>query len=136
MPFDRALTRRMLLVAGVAALLAVGGLEFHRWRTRPEPGRMLDEARIAGRVTFAPPEEDYFHEVDGGLDLTLGEIEGRNTWMVWSAGNDRLWDWLASESAGSFDLLKIVGSYDPERDPHVTPGQRGKLNQLYRFRRE
>ena len=56
--------------------------------------------------------------------------------MVWSAGNDRLWDWLARKSAGSFDLLKIVGSYDPEKDRRVTPGQREKLKQKYRFRRE
>jgi hypothetical protein len=97
---------------------------------------MLDEARLSGRVTFAAPDEDYFHDADGGLDLTLDEIQGRNTWMVWSAGNDRLWDWLARESAGAFDLLKIVGSYDPEKDPAATPGQREKLKQLYGFRRE
>src|ERR1039458_8708662 len=54
----------------------------------------------------------------------------------WSGANDRLWDWLARESAGAFDLLKIVGSYDPEKDPAATPGQREKLKQLYGFRRE
>ena len=123
------------MVAGVVVLLAIGGVGFHRWRTRPGPGRMLDEARLTGRVTFAPPDEDYFHNVDGGLDLALDEIEGRNTWMVWSAGNDRLWDWLARESAGAFDLLKLVGSYDPATDEHVTPGQREKLKQIYRVRR-
>ena len=136
MAFDRALTKRILTVAGVGALLALGGMAFHRWWTRPGPGRMLDETRLSGRVTFAAPDEDYFHDADGGLDLTLDEIQGRNTWMVWSAGNDRLWDWLARESAGAFDLLKIVGSYDPEKDPAATPGQREKLKQLYGFRRE
>ena len=49
--------------------------------------------------------------------LALDEIQGRNTWMVWSAGNDRFWDWLARQSGGSFDLLKVVGSYNPEKDP-------------------
>ena len=136
MAFDRTLTKRILTVAGVGALLALGGMAFHRWWTRPGPGRMLDETRLSGRVTFAAPDEDYFHDADGGLDLTLDEIQGRNTWMVWSAGNDRLWDWLARESAGAFDLLKIVGSYDPEKDPAATPGQRKKLKQLYGFRRE
>src|ERR1019366_7271498 len=65
-----------------------------------------------------------------------GRDTRRNTWMVWSAGNDHLWDWLARESAGAFDLLKIVGSYDPEEDPAATPGQREKLKQPYGFRRE
>jgi hypothetical protein len=136
MVFDRALTQRILTVAGVVALLAFGGMTFHRWRTRPGPGRMLDEARLAGRATFAPPDEDYFRGIDGGLDLALDEIQGRNTWMVWSAGNDRLWDWLARESAGTFDLLKIAGSYDPEKDPHATAEQREKLKQAYPFRRQ
>jgi hypothetical protein len=136
MAFDRVVIKRILLLAGVVALVALGGLEFHRWRTLPGPGRVLDEARLAGQVTFAPPDDDYFHDADGGLDLTLEEIQGRSTWMVWSAGNDRFWDWLARESAGSFDLLKIAGSYDPEKDPHATPGQRVQLNRIYRFRRE
>jgi hypothetical protein len=76
MAFDRALTKRILTVAGVGALLALGGMAFHRWWTRPGPGRMLDEARLSGRVTFAAPDEDYFHDADGGLDLTLDEIQG------------------------------------------------------------
>ena len=136
MVFDRALTKRILMVVGVVALLALGGMVFHRWRVRPGPGRMLDEARQSGRVTFAPPDEDYFHDIDGGLDLALDEIQGRNTWMVWSAGNDRLWDWLAHQSGGAFDLLKIASSYDPEKDPYTTPEQRAKLKQVYPFRRQ
>src|ERR1035441_3411769 len=123
MAFDRALTKRILTVAGVGALLALGGMAFHRWWMRPGPGRMLDEARLSGRVTFAAPDEDYFHDADGGLDLTLDEIQGRNTWMVWSAGNDRLWDWLARESAGGFDPLKIVGSYESQKAAGATPGE-------------
>jgi hypothetical protein len=136
MVLDRALTKRILMVVGVVALLAAGGTALHRWRVRPGPGRMLDEARQAGRATFAPPDEDYFHDIDGGLDLALDEIQGRNTWMVWSAGNDRLWDWLARQSAGTFDLLKIAGSYDPEKDQHTTPAQREKLKQAYPFRHQ
>jgi len=136
MVFDRTLLKRLSILAGVVVLLSVGGMAFHRWRTRPGPGRMLDEARMAGRAAFPPPEEDYFHDADGGLDLALDEIQGRNAWMVWSAGNDRLWDWMARQSGGEFDLLKIVGSYDPDKDPHATAGQGEKLKSLYPFRRE
>src|ERR1035438_5765118 len=38
MAFDRALTKRILTVAGVGALLALGGMAFHRWWTRPGAG--------------------------------------------------------------------------------------------------
>jgi hypothetical protein len=127
--------KRLSLGACELALLVLGGWEFNRWRTRLGPGRMLDEARLAGRATFAPPDEDYFHDIDGKPDLALDEIQGRNIWMVWSAGNDRLWDWLARESGGSFDLLKIVSSYDPEKDAAAVPEQRERLKRAYPFRR-
>src|ERR1017187_5234396 len=136
MAFDRASIRPILTVAGVGTLLAFGGMAFHRWWTRPGPGRMLDEARLSGRVTFAAPDEDYFHDADGGLDLTLDEIQGRNTWMVWSAGNDRLWDWLGRETAGGVAPLKIGGFFDPQKDTRAPPGPAEKLKQIYGFRRE
>jgi hypothetical protein len=97
---------------------------------------MFDEAHIAKRASLNPPDEDYFHAMDGGIDLSLEEIQGRNTWMVWSAGNDRFWDWLARESGGSFDLLKIVSSYDPEKDAHAPGEQREQLKQFYNFRHD
>ena len=106
----------LLGAAGVVIALAALGFGFHRWRTRPGPGRMGDEARLTNRASFAEPDEDYFHAMDGGADLDLGEMKGRNVWMVWSAGNDRFWDWLARYSGGEFDLLKIVSSYDPDKD--------------------
>jgi mono/diheme cytochrome c family protein len=36
------------------------------------------------------------------------EILGRNTWMIWCAGNEQFWDWLAGNSYGFTDLLKLV----------------------------
>src|ERR1700731_3011219 len=41
---------------------------------------------------------------------TSNEILGRNTWMLWCAGNDGFWDWLAGHSYGFTDLLKLVDS--------------------------
>src|SRR5262249_48862857 len=39
------------------------------------------------------------------------EIQGRNTWLVWTAGNDRLWDVLGNQSAGALDFLKTLSSH-------------------------
>ena len=37
----------------------------------PRPGKVLDEARQAGRnaASLPAPIEDYFHDMDGGVDL-------------------------------------------------------------------
>ncbi|WP_165249887.1 hypothetical protein [Paludisphaera soli] len=44
----------------------------------------------------------------GTLELTTSEAIGRNTWMAWCAGNEGFWDWLANNSFGGSDLLKIL----------------------------
>ena len=36
---------------------------------------------------------------------------GRNNWVIWSAGNDKLWDHLANNTFGAFDLLKTLSSH-------------------------
>jgi hypothetical protein len=43
--------------------------------------------------------------------LTTQEIMGRNTWIVWTGGNDRLWDTLSRLSVGNLDLLKTISSH-------------------------
>ena len=46
------------------------------------------------------------------------EIQGRNMWLVWTGGDDRLWDTLTVSSLGSFDLLKTISSHpDPKGAP-------------------
>jgi mono/diheme cytochrome c family protein len=42
--------------------------------------------------------------------LTDQEAFGRNAWLIWCAGNEGFWDWLANNSYGSSDLLKLVDS--------------------------
>src|SRR6266536_1240452 len=51
---------------------------------------------------------------------------GHNNWVVWTAGNDTLWDFLANNTFGAFDLLKIVSSH---------PGIRywGNKNHVYGY---
>jgi hypothetical protein len=79
----------------------------------PRSGHVLDEASRAGRspASFPAADEDYFHDMDGGAALSAAEVQGRNTWMVWTGGDDRLWDALTVSSFGQFDLLKIVSSH-------------------------
>ncbi len=79
----------------------------------PQAGHVLDEALRAGRSaeSFPAADEDYFRPMDGGIALTPEEIKGRNTWLVWTGGNDRFWDAMTVASFGNFDLLKILSSH-------------------------
>lgn len=80
---------------------------------QPQPGAVLDEAKLAGRdvASFPHASEDYFHDMDGGVALTPEEIKGRNMWNVWSGGNDRFWNRMTDYTFGAFDLLKIISSH-------------------------
>src|SRR5262245_37226383 len=97
-------TRLRWFVAGLAAMsVALFSLVLVVWLQHrgPEPGTVRDEALLAGRTadTFPAADEDYFHDMDAvatpegpkPLALTPEEVKGRNTWLVWSAGNDRMW---------------------------------------------
>ena len=81
--------------------------------TPQQPGHVLDEAMQAGRQanSFPAADEDYFHDMDGGVRLTPDEVKGRNTWIVWTGGNDRFWDKISVNSVGALDFLKTLSSY-------------------------
>jgi hypothetical protein len=95
---------RLLLATGLSALSA--------WLSGAG-AQVLDEARQAGRSpqSFPAADEDYFRAMDGGIALTPDEVKGRNMWIVWTGGDDRLWDDLTNITFGNFDLLKILSSY-------------------------
>jgi hypothetical protein len=78
----------------------------------PQPGTVLDEASQAGRsaASFPQSADDYFHDMDGGVQLTPEEIKGRNMWLVWTGGNDRFWDRMTQFTFGAFDMLKMISS--------------------------
>jgi hypothetical protein len=78
---------------------------------------VVDEARLAGRdaASFPMPYDNYFKEMDSGIELTLEEIKGRNMWLVWSGGNDRFWDGMSNPTFGAFDLLKILTSHPKQK---------------------
>jgi len=77
------------------------------------PGHVQDEALRAGRPvsSFPAADEDYFHNMDGAIPLTTDEIKGRDMWIVWTGGDDKLWDTLSVTSVGTVDLLKTLSSY-------------------------
>jgi len=109
--------KRKYLIAIVIVLLVAAAFIVYQWWPRgPRPGSILDEARLANRPRvilkrpmklFPPdgPEPGWCHPVDDG------EVKGRNTWVVWTGGNDRLWDNLTVASVGALDLLKTLSSY-------------------------
>jgi hypothetical protein len=90
---------------------------------QPQTGRhnvVVDEARRAGRdaASFPAADEDYYRDMDSGVKLTPDQVVGRNNWVVWTFGNDRLWDVLTENSVGSFDLLKTISSHS-YKDPKL-----------------
>ncbi|HWS72184.1 MAG TPA: hypothetical protein VN605_08715, partial [Thermoanaerobaculia bacterium] len=100
----------------------------------PKPGHVKDEALLAGRNPESLPaaEEDYFADMDYGVsknaeavraaldpyiqgisahDAVQHFVKGRNNWIVWSGGNDRLWDKLNPISFGTLDLVRTISSH-------------------------
>ena len=89
---------------------------------------IVDEAKAEGKTPadFSADDYDYFRDMDmrpdGTVDaagnsvlkpLELKEnentdaIKGRNTWVLWCAGDEVFWDYLAGHSYGFLDLLKL-----------------------------
>jgi hypothetical protein len=110
---------RLTRALAVAGLVTLAGCD--SCRTPPPPGGspspaaggVLDEARRANRAaaSFPAADEDYFRDMDGGVALSPAEVRGRNTWIVWSGGNDRFWDDIARTSVGTLDFLKTLSSH-------------------------
>src|SRR4029450_13141670 len=110
--------KSFITLATLACLAAISGC------SGPKPGTVPDEAMSVKRLgdSFPAADEDYFADMDGGykrdtdpsVALTKEEVKGRNTWIVWTGGNDRFWDYMANHTFGAFDLLKGLAA-----NPHV-----------------
>ena len=117
-PIIRSILILAVVLAGAVAVVAAAWIGYHT----PRAGHVLDEALSAGRdaTTFPAAAEDYFADMDrdkdGRVALTPEEVKGRNTWIVWTAGDDRLWDVLTVTSVGAVDFLKVVSSHP--KQPH------------------
>lgn len=77
-----------------AALLAVAGVWIE-----------LTQARESN---FPQAAVNYFASMDDGVALAPDEVRGRNTWLMWTGGDQAFWDYLARRSFGTFDLLKVL----------------------------
>jgi hypothetical protein len=107
---------RTLMTCAVASLLLAVGFAACAGGHQPAPGTVLDEAKAAGvgPEKLAAAADEYLHDMDGGISLTINEIKGRNTWVMWTGGNDRFWDLISATSFGALDLLKTISSYSYE----------------------
>jgi hypothetical protein len=108
--------KSLLKIVAVLLILAVVGIVLlvkFRKGSGPKPGTVFDEAKAAklGPDYFHAADEDYFHDMDCCAQLTPAEVRGRNTWIVWTGGNDRFWDGITVNSVGTLDLLKSISSY-------------------------
>lgn len=92
----------------------------------PRTDRPTDEALGKRTVEcFRPESRDVFWQMDQVADpagklqplafdprreVDRRAIYGRNTWILWCAGNEGFWDWLAQDAYGFLDLLKMLDS--------------------------
>jgi hypothetical protein len=97
----------LLRLARVGSSVVVWALLAFTSCGKKEP---IDEAKAAGKTTADFPQitADIFKPMDGGIDLSPEEIMGRNTWNLWSGGNQHFWNHAAQDSYGLMDLLKML----------------------------
>lgn len=70
------------------------------------------EDNAGGRSPDDFPElaDNVFAPMDGGLALGPDEIKGRNTWNLWTGGDEQFWERMSRQSYGLIDLLKTIDS--------------------------
>jgi hypothetical protein len=71
-----------------------------------------DDAKLAGKTAadFPQSRSHAFDAMDGGIVLTDDERKGRNSWILWTAGDQTFWDHIARQGLGTTDLLKTIDS--------------------------
>ena len=77
---------------------------------------------------FPRRRADRFARWMAASQLTPDEIAGRNTWMLWTGGNEAFWDYMARNGYGLIDFLKVIDSRQrPERFSKFGLDQRAGL---------
>ncbi len=122
-------------VAGFSALCLMAGLFSCTSQEKGESGKVLDEAKTVSRgpETFRAADENYFKDMDGGVELSAPEVQGRNTWIVWTGGNDRFWDSISVSSAGNLDFVKTVSNHPALKCPDWYRGGQCAINRDIRW---
>ncbi|MGH9417709.1 MAG: hypothetical protein ACRD01_13890 [Terriglobales bacterium] len=100
-----------LRVAGAALLMLIAAAGACG-RRPPQPAAVVDDAQAAGKTTadFPQTASPVFDAMDGAVVLSAAERQGRNTWLLWTAGDQVFWDGMARRGLGAGDLLKTVDS--------------------------
>jgi hypothetical protein len=104
---------KKIVIVTVLLLVVVAGAYAITWWRSPKIGHVQDEAQLAGLKAdyFKAADENYFQDMDNGVALMPDEVKGRNTWIVWTGGNDRLWDKMSAASVGALDFVKTLSSH-------------------------
>ena len=104
---------RIVRALVVLAIVLVFGVALALIFPLSKSGNVKDEALSAGRSaeSMAGADVPYFKDMDGGIALSPEEEKGRNNWIVWTGGNDRLWDTISIKSVGTLDFLKTISSH-------------------------
>jgi hypothetical protein len=115
---------RLILLSAMPYILSLAACDREY---RASPGEVKDEALQIGRTadSFPPADEDYFQAMDSGVPLNRDQVIGRNNWIVWSAGNDRLWDIIGVKAHGELDFLKTLSS-----EPSLKFSRKNRWQQL------
>ncbi len=100
-----------LLLLSVFCFLALTFLVITGCRNGAYSGAVDEAKRYDKKLTDYPEESrDLFKGMDGNIQLSEDEIKGRNTWLMWTAGNQGFWNYMAQHSFGLTDLLKTIDS--------------------------
>ena len=101
--------RKIFLRAGVLIVVATS---LALWLLRSRNHEVVDDAKAAGKTAADFPEtaSRAFDEMDAGQPLTDEQRKGRNTWLLWTAGDQVFWDGMAQHGFGLGDLLKAIDS--------------------------
>src|SRR5271157_3050806 len=99
-----------------AGVVIVAGVAVAAWFIRSRAPGIIDDAKAAGKTVadFPQTASRTFDEMDGGIALTDDETKGRNTWLLWTAGDQTFWDRMAQQAFGLSDLLKVIDSRQRE----------------------
>ena len=106
------------------------GDEFNGFDQRPARPTEVPPAILTIPPGPTTPTELINLELDNGT-LDAGQIKGRNSWIMWTGGNQAFWDYLSTNSSGLVDMLKILDNRHTAREDRFrlmgtipTPGMR------------